>query len=181
MSGVFQRHEGVWTRRDLPTLCEIVGEEILSVETLGSEALASKLLLYTRTGADGRMSCMLFAPHGARVRVNDTWLTTGVRVLCDRDVISRPGAADIYFSTERLPEIVPFPAPQDGAPATYCARCRAEIAAGEPAVCCPACSTWHHENAAVGHNCWTYAPHCAVCEQSADLDGASYRWSPDAL
>ena len=84
-----------------------------------------------------------------------------MRVLRDRDEILLPGIprndgeqADVadaepqrlFFSTERLAVVEPFPG---GAKAVFCSRCKQVIDSGHRAVRCPSgrCGLWHHESA----------------------------------
>jgi hypothetical protein len=104
--------------------------------------------------------------------VNGEPLWLGLRLLRDRDEIRLGPAARVYFSAERLAEVVPFPSP---AREVHCPRCHQIIVAGSPAVACPGCQTWHHATA--GLPCWTYDQRCAMCPQATALD-AGLSWSP---
>lgn len=99
----------------------------------------------------------------------------GLRVLRDRDEIRLVGLETAYFSTERLTSIQPCAVSNAS---IICPRCRQPIASGTPAVCCPACGVWHHQETALA--CWTYAERCALCPQPTGLD-AGYQWTPEAL
>lgn len=128
---------------------------------------------------------LLMAPLAARLRINELPFNTGIRVLANRDAICLPGGSPMFFSTESLARIEPFPAnvndnAQDLDP-VYCARCKLAIGDGDSAVCCPQCGIWHHEQVAEERACWTYADTCALCDQSTDLTTADYRWSPEVL
>ena len=47
-------------------------------------------------------------------------------------------------------------------------------------VTCPQCGVWHHQRETDALRCWTYSPHCAMCDQPTDLS-AGYRWTPQGL
>ncbi len=128
-------------------------------------------LRFRATANDG---WVLLAPPRSKVRVNSRPLTTGIRVLRDRDEIVLGGVRS-FFSTERLAGVEPFPGGAGGA-TVFCARCRQAIAKDDPAVRCPGCGTWCHQREDLG--CWTYGEKCPLCDQSTALD-AGYRWQPE--
>jgi hypothetical protein len=108
------------------------------------------------------------------MRVNGESVALGIRVLADRDEIVPAPGVRVFFSSERLAEVVPFPgSPQP----TMCPRCYQAIADGEPSVRCPGCGVAYHESPDTGRACWTYAK-CGVCGRDTSLD-AGYRWAPD--
>lgn len=109
---------------------------------------------------------------GARVRVNGEPLLGDLRVLADRDQL-RLGDEALYFSTENPARVEPLA--QAERPLA-CPRCRQTIAPATPAVRCPACGVWHHQSEELP--CWTYAPTCALCPRSTDLQ-AGLQWSPE--
>jgi len=123
------------------------------------------------SGAGREIWVLIPSPH-TRVRVNGA-ATAAMHVLTDRDEI-RIGYETIFFSTERLVQLVPFPEP---AP-VLCARCNLPIAPGSPAVCCPNsnCAVWHHQSG--DYPCWTYHTACAMCGRETDL-ASSYQWTPE--
>ena len=110
----------------------------------------------------------------ARVRVNGAPLSVGIRVLRDRDELYF-GGGQLYFSTERLACVTPFPGSEQ---ACHCPRCKQTIAAQSAAVQCPQCHVWHHQSDDLP--CWTYSERCALCDQPTALNG-SYRWAPGEL
>ncbi|MGQ0734257.1 MAG: hypothetical protein ACT4QD_11440 [Acidobacteriota bacterium] len=116
---------------------------------------------------------LLASPH--RVTVNGIPVPNGVRVLSDRDELHVAGLEKAYFSTERLTRVEPCPA---SSTPLLCPRCRQEIAAAAPAVCCPGCGVWHHQEETL--ECWTYAERCALCPQPTSLN-AGYQWTPEDL
>jgi hypothetical protein len=122
----------------------------------------------------------LLAGARRRVFVNGLVLKSGLCMLGDRDEIrfDRPGppgghpiSSFVFFSTERIARIQAFSKAER---ALFCPRCKKEIEPGGPAVQCPSCGVWHHENSGEGRNCWTYADRCAVCSQSTDSTEFSF-------
>ena len=118
---------------------------------------------------------LLAAAEGAPVRLNGLPLALGLRVLMDKDELCIGRGGRLWFSTERLAVVEPFPG---AAQPVFCPRCKTEIKKGVPAVRCPSCGIWHHEDGDL--KCWTYAPRCAICDQPTEL-GQSYRWTPEGL
>jgi hypothetical protein len=143
----------------------------------GPAALAgrasSEAILLRSAGVGSTRWVLLAASRG--VLVNGLPLLTGIRVLIDRDEIRLGRGGSVYFSSEALATVEGFPG--YGQP-VLCPRCKQEIAPGSKAVKCPQCGVWHHQTDDLP--CWTYAPHCALCDQPTDL-GGSYRWSPEEL
>jgi hypothetical protein len=129
---------------------------------------------YSSPGGRHEEWCVLSDPT-TRIAVNGVPLTTGIRVLDDRDEITAPGRGSVFFSTERLARCEPLPPAERP---LVCPRCRQPIAIGSPAVRCPRCALWHHQSAELP--CWTYSPTCALCPQPTALD-AGFRWTPEDL
>jgi len=123
-------------------------------------------------GSDGSAAWALIAPTHSGVRVNSRALPAGLCVLANRDEI-RIGGEVLYFSTETLAEVVPFPG---SVRAAYCARCRQQIEVGSPAVCCPNCGIWYNQSAELP--CWTYADKCAFCGHPTTFD-SGFTWTPE--
>ena len=140
---------------------------------LDADALAihPSVRLLRRTTA-GREDWLLVGTPA--VRVNGVPLDAGIRVLDDRDEL-RTDDDRTFFSTESLAAIAPFPGDER---ATFCPRCKLEIAPGSPAVRCPHCGVWHHQSDELP--CWMYAEHCTMCDQPTALD-AGFRWTPEEL
>ncbi len=123
---------------------------------------------------------ILLSKAAPAVRVNGLPLELGMRVLADRDEItlaegSSAEVTRLYFSSESLAQIAALP---DIEKPLFCPRCRKAIAPGSDAVRCPSCGVWHHQNAEL--ECWTYAPHCALCPQPTPLE-AGFQWAPEEL
>lgn len=118
---------------------------------------------------------LLVVPRGARLWVNGQKPPLGVHALAERDEIRFGNGRRLYFSAERLPQVVPFPG---AAQEIICARCRTPIAKGTPSVCCPGCGTWCHQSEELA--CWGYpgTTHCPLCDHPNDPE-AGYRWTPD--
>ena len=132
--------------------------------------------LLSLPGERGREDWALVSPTGPDVKINGAQMQLGVRVLQDRDAIQVNGTGLAFFSTESLAEAVPFPGSPEPVP---CPRCRMAIETACPAVRCPNCGIWHHQNDD-GLPCWTYAERCSLCDQLTDPD-AGYRWTPEDL
>ena len=134
-------------------------------------------LQWAPMGADGAF--VLMAPHRqTSVRVNGTPLHAGIRVLRNRDEIRLNGTR-MYFSTERLAQVTPFPGADRP---TQCPRCKQPINEGQMAVRCPnpRCGVWHHQSEVDELPCWTYTPNCANCGQETELS-SGFRWTPEGL
>jgi hypothetical protein len=117
---------------------------------------------------------VMTAAPGA-VAINGQPVALGIRVLRDRDELLVRGTVRLYFSTESLPEVLPYP--DLGRPAT-CPRCHNPITPGQASVKCPNCATYHHQLAE--RPCWTYSPGCGQCEFPTELT-KGYRWTPAEL
>jgi hypothetical protein len=100
-------------------------------------------------------------------------LTTGVAVLADRDEIRVEGVGRMFFSTEVLASVEPFPGSER---TLFCPRCTLELVTGEPAVRCPQCRVWHHQR--MDRECWTHTEACAMCSRPTALD-QGFRWIPE--
>lgn len=131
--------------------------------------------LLLRGIGDGRAEWHLMARPSSGISVNGLPLLAGVRTLTDRDEIHVPDLGSLFYSTERLAQIEPFPV---AGHQVSCPRCRQAIASGTPAVRCPGCEVWHHGSEELP--CWTYAPTCALCQQSTVPD-AGFKWTPEEL
>lgn len=121
----------------------------------------------------GSDAWLLLAPTSASVRVNGHSVL-GLRRLRHQDEIRFSGQPPIYFSTERLAVVQPFPGAERP---VHCVRCRQEIVRASPAVQCPGCGLWHHADAAAQRPCWSYAPTCASCSTATTQNG--FAWIPE--
>jgi hypothetical protein len=135
---------------------------------------AAALLLRSRTGHGEAWLAMSVTPAG--VSLNGVPLHAGIRVLADRDEIRVAGYGRVFFSTELLACVTPFPGADKP---TFCPRCKQEIAPGSPAVRCPSspCQRWYHQSDEYG--CWTYTDKC-LCGHPTPLD-AGFQWTPNGL
>ena len=118
---------------------------------------------------------VLLSRETSSVRVNGKPLLSGMSVLRDRDEILIGGQTRLYFSTEELAKIEPYPG---GEGLVFCARCRQPIQPATPAVRCPACGHWCEQSET--KPCWTYGPTCPLCDQATAFD-AGLRWTPEEL
>ncbi len=153
----------------------LAGQDLLPLSSPPGSGDGAALLFRSASDDGGRW--ILMAVSAAGVRLNGEPLHTGLRVLRDRDEIHVAGGGRMYFSTEALAELRPFPGSE--AP-TYCPRCRQEVHAAQPAVSCPGCGRWYHQDDATDLPCFTYATRCALCPQATALD-AGYQWTPEQL
>lgn len=152
--------------RDARTAVRIDGE--------GQDEAAPRL---HRCDGEGSGAWALITPPGTDVWINGR-RASAIHALRHRDAIWLPGAAPVYFSTERPVRVEPFPGSEH---TTCCVRCKTPIATGQPACRCPGCNLWHHEDEANELRCWSYDATCAGCRSFAtDLDG-SLRWLPDPV
>jgi hypothetical protein len=147
------------------------------VRRVGSRSARAGGVLLMRIVRDSAEQWFLLVPAAARLAINGRPPVLGAHALADRDEIRLRNRHRLYFSTERRPAVVPFPG---AAHEMCCARCRKPIAQGTPAVACPACGAWCHEQDDLP--CWSYegSTHCPLCEQLTDPE-AGFRWVPNGL
>lgn len=143
-----------------------------AVSLVGASATAAVLLLRSRTDQGDTWLAMSARPSG--VALNGAPLHAGIRVLADRDEIRVAGLGRVFFSSEQLACVLPFPGADTP---TFCPRCKQDIAARAPAVCCPSCRRWYHQSDE--YPCWTYADKC-LCGHPTALD-AGFQWTPNGL
>ncbi len=144
---------------------------------------AADTVLLRRVSAASDETWALLAGPAARPLVNGLPAPHGIVILSDRDEIrwapphDQPSrsADPIFFSTERLATVTPYPA---GGRLGSCPRCKQPLAAGDASVRCPGCNLWHHATDALP--CWTYGERCAACQQLTSLD-AGFQWTPEDL
>lgn len=181
MAHLWTRRDGEWGARRLDSaryaldayLLRQAGEDCAA-------ALDGRAALLIRVDAGGAKTWALMAPADCDVCVNSGPLLAGLRVLADRDEIWMDGLAR-YFSTETLAAVEAFPGAER---AVFCGRCRQKIEPGTPAVCCPGCNIWYHqdESASLPESerlpCWTYSEKCAYCGHPTALD-MGFAWTPE--
>ena len=127
-----------------------------------------------RTEIDDHDAWILLAPPESDVKINGMRLQAGIKALHHRDEVMVSGMGRLYFSTEKLTNIEPFP----GGERMLCGRCKQEIKENTPGVKCPGCDIWHHYSDDLP--CWTYSPRCSNCDHPTEID-AGYRWTPEGL
>jgi hypothetical protein len=117
-----------------------------------------------------RRAVLISAPD-ARVCVNG-YRPLGLVVLRDRDVIAI--GSQTYHLSERTPtQPESFPG---GDAELRCGRCKLVLDAGELAIRCPACGSWHHARPqSEPDDCWLYDLRCGHCERNRD----ELVWSPE--
>jgi hypothetical protein len=149
--------------------------ETLRPDRLGPEsdrAEATSPLLMNSRDVDGVECWIVVDKAGSGLRVNGVRVTTGARVLRNRDemrLAGVPGRA--WFSDECKTEVTAF----DGPEGSTCPRCKVEIKSASMSVRCPLCRVYYHQSAE--YPCWTYAVTCAFDPQPTDLE-ANFRWTP---
>ncbi len=173
----------LWMYREEQWQAEQLGESVFELTRMASglegplatdsKRHASKAALMVRTGAGGTQAWVLIASDDAGVRVNSEAPVAGLRVLADRDRIRTPDGRRLFFSTEALAQVEPFPGAER---AVYCGRCRQQIETGAPAVRCPRCGVWYNQGGDLP--CWTYAEKCVFCGRATALD-TGYQWTPE--
>lgn len=119
---------------------------------------------------------LLCKSHG-RTRVNGAPVFIGVRMLSDRDLIALGAGQRVFYSSERVAQIEPYPGGDDS---TCCVRCKLPLLPDTPAVRCPApgCGFWHHQSDE--QPCWDYRDGCTSCGHPTAFD-AGFQWSPSEL
>jgi hypothetical protein len=122
---------------------------------------------------NGSQTWALLTPRGSHTRVNGREVLAGLCVLADRDEIRTGDGERRFFSTETLAAVEAFP-PSDRV--AFCGRCRQQIEAGSPAVCCPGCGVWYNQSAELP--CWTYSEKCSFCGHPTPLD-TGFTWIPE--
>jgi hypothetical protein len=191
--------DGAWVDHALDNDFVAIGPDA-TISLVAPDARGSHTgTLLVRSGdTHGLDRWVLICSPGSRTRVNGVRLPIGVRVLVDRDAIdvgdcdaidvgdcdaAALGDRDatalgdrqvLFFSSEQLAQVLPFPGKDDH---TSCIRCKLPLESGTPAVRCPApeCGFWHHQSD--DQSCWTYTAACASCGHPTAFD-ADFQWSP---
>jgi hypothetical protein len=154
-----------------PRVLDGVDVPLAAVEPSACASDARSILIrQTRMPGGG---WVLLAGSLADVRANGEPVRLGIKVLRDRDEIRVAGGEVFFFSDEKLAEVAPFPGTSGDA---VCPRCRRAIGLGDPAVACPHCGIWHHQDEA--YPCWTVSPECISCGRPAGLDPDAL-WAPE--
>ena len=175
MAHLWVRHEGVWGAQRLGSAGIDVAGLLASRAAAAADGAAyphSDRLI--RVDAAEAKSWAIIASPTSGLRVNGRTPPAGLCVLDDRDEI-RGGAEKLFFSTETLAAVEPFPGSDRP---VFCGRCRQSIEVGSPAVCCPGCGISYNESAELP--CWTYSEKCTFCGQATALD-AGFSWTPEEL
>ena len=159
--------EGDWTANDLEE------EEVLVGSSTAGGGSADDSARIRRCGPTDGRQWALISPIRSMIRVNGRSVP-GVRVLADRDELFVPLRGRLFFSTERLAGVESF----EGRPGTCCPLCKLAIDVGTPAVRCPGCGVYHHQNER--RACWGRRDTCIICRHPTALDG-NYRWTPRDL
>lgn len=144
----------------------------LADDSATSGATEACSLLFVRSATGDRA---WFAVADSSVRVNGAAVVLGIRALHDRDEIRFADGSQLFFSAEDMARVETFPGDT-----SRCARCQSDIAPQQPAVRCPQCSLWHHQDPAAELPCWTFRERCSGCTQPTAFD-ADLRWSPELL
>jgi hypothetical protein len=151
---------GQWTPRTVPAGRPTPGED------LGVPGIA--LLVLPRQGA------VLLVRPGVWVRVNGEPVLGGMRILEHRDEVLA-GEYRLVFSQQGVPVVAPF-TPANGTRLPTCPVCRGPVREASPAVQCPGCARWFHQDGA--KTCWSYAPSCRFCNHPTAFDDSA-AWRPD--
>jgi len=143
----------------------------------GVPSFGSGPMLARGRDARGSEGWIILDESASRTRINGAPMPVGARVLADRDAIALGDGCTVFFSSERLAQVVPFPDEDDR---TCCIRCKLPLEPGTPAVRCPApgCGFWHHQYDDT--LCWTYTESCAGCGHPTAFE-AGFQWSPSEL
>lgn len=167
---------GAWAAMSLDADVLLLADSGLTRVAGAAEALraASSAMLH-RDGRGAHARWTLLVPPHAPILVNGAPVPLGIVALADRDEIRLAPGSRMFFSTETLATVEPYPA---DSPRGFCPRCKQRIEPGSAAVKCPACGLWHHASGALP--CWTYGENCAACPQATSLE-AGFGWTPEEI
>lgn len=117
---------------------------------------------------------ILISAPDARVTVNG-YRPLGLVVLRDRDVLT-VGSQTFHFGERTPTDPEPFPG---GGAELRCGRCKMILTAGELAIRCAACGSWHHVRPEMEENdcCWRHDRRCGQCRRNRD----ELTWMPEDL
>ncbi|MEY2410116.1 MAG: Prokaryotic finger family 1 [Verrucomicrobiota bacterium] len=152
-----------------------LASDLFPLET-GVPAESRGVMLRRSGTAPAIATWYLLAPPAVPVHVNGIHVALGICALRDKDEIRLAGAEPLFFSTEEMVEVEPFA----GAAQSRCPRCTKILESRAPAVRCPGCGTWYHEE--TDRACFTYGenPICVACGADAVV-GGGFAWSPEEL
>jgi hypothetical protein len=156
---------------------EVGSEGLTPLPEIELMGCASNPALAKRVDPNGFEHWTLLSPKHRTTRVNGTPVTAAVRVLKDQDAIAVTGGETLFFSAEKVVQILPYTGNDES---ICCIRCKLPLRPGTPTVRCPnpECGFVHHETN--DRPCWTYAEGCAACGYPTDLE-AGLQWSPEEL
>ncbi len=137
---------------------------------------ASVALLLRRFSpfGSGPAALILLCQPSAAARVNGVPVSTGIRLVSDRDAIALGSGSPLFVSTDAQPLLAPFPAADRPC---LCPRCSTVLEADTPACRCPNCGQWMHASDVLP--CWSGFPSCLCGFPSASDAGRG--WSPAEL
>ncbi len=108
-----QNRDGFWQEHDLAD-----GAVTLSTngpaptDSSNKSGNPSQPMLVPHSGPHGSETWVLLAGPLSRMRINGLPIPVGIRVLTDRDAITLDAGHTVYFSSERLAEVIPLPGPR---------------------------------------------------------------------
>jgi hypothetical protein len=175
----FVEGESRWTALPLSELPVDVGTDApraVAAEhfpvSINQERCRNATVIFPVGEGSSRVNVLVWG-GGRSVRVNGLALTTGLRVLADKDEIAIGDRTPLFYTTESVAEIESF---AGSAREIFCPRCTLPIGKDKLVVRCPNCGIIHHQDAELG--CWTYAAGCAVCAHPTAME-AGFRWTPE--
>ena len=162
----------------------LTGDPMRPVAPLVGSPTAGGAYLMRHNRQGGGATWTLYAGPAAKIAVNGTSLPMGMRTLRDRDSITIDGVCHMVYTAASTPRVRPFPLippDDDNDTKVFCPRCGDPLETDQLAVLCPHCGVWHHEDASIERECWTYGPTCVGCDtQGTTLDGEP-AWTPEDL
>lgn len=177
MANIWQNYEDNWVRQPLGSHYAVLptqqGLPIQNLQEFPHNADQTTIANYER--GDTTPLWVLLSGTKSRARINGKILSGGIHRLSDRDEVSFDGNSLLYFSTEEVATVEPFPVSDHP---VFCARCRQSIEHGTSAVKCPSCGHWCEQSES--KPCWKYGPTCPLCDQPTAFD-TGLRWTPEAL
>jgi hypothetical protein len=134
---------------------EAVGELTLT-RAAATRIGPGAILVVAREASDDAVALVADPMHQALV--NGHQVPLGLRVLRRSDECRTDDGILWRFLGDHGPIAVAFASPKSP---VRCRRCMVEIDVGTPAVRCPACRQWFHEQATL--RCWSSIPLCGHC------------------